>query len=325
METMLESHNLKGALMYYQIQDQIKEITQDSYNPDILTLGIINMEELEQCYHLFGFSYLTVVECKNDSQHLHGTLNSYYDYLFGIIQAVNPYQIIKLQDRLGIFIKMNLLLIVIIEDKDNSTNIRIHEFLDRLSLTNITQERLIFGFLEQFISADNTILERIEEEIASYEDMINDLKLDRNFNYKITGIRKKLLMLDNYYQQFVSIGEELEENSADIFNEENLHYFRVFSSRAERLSNNTRMLQEFSVHVRESYHAQLDYDLNRIMKIFTVVTTIFLPLTLIVGWYGMNFTSMPELTWKYGYLYVTLLCIIVAIICIIFFRKKKFM
>ncbi len=325
METMLESHNLKGALMYYQIQDQIKEITQDSYNPDILTLGIINMEELEQCYHLFGFSYLTVVECKNDSQHLHGTLNSYYDYLFGIIQAVNPYQIIKLQDRLGIFIKKNLLLIVIIEDKDNSTNIRIHEFLDRLSLTNITQERLIFGFLEQFISADNTILERIEEEIASYEDMINDLKLDRNFNYKITGIRKKLLMLDNYYQQFVSIGEELEENSADIFNEENLHYFRVFSSRAERLSNNTRMLQEFSVHVRESYHAQLDYDLNRIMKIFTVVTTIFLPLTLIVGWYGMNFTSMPELTWKYGYLYVTLLCIIVAIICIIFFRKKKFM
>lgn len=325
METMLESHNLKGALMYYQIQDQIKEITQDSYNPDILTLGIINMEELEQCYHLFGFSYLTVVECKNDSQHLHGTLNSYYDYLFGIIQAVNPYQIIKLQDRLGIFIKKNLLLIVIIEDKDNSTNIRIHEFLDRLSLTNITQERLIFGFLEQFISADNTILERIEEEIASYEDMINDLKLDRNFNYKITGIRKKLLMLDNYYQQFVSIGEELEENSADIFNEENLHYFRVFSSRAERLSNNTRMLQEFSVHVRESYHAQLDYDLNRIMKIFTVVTTIFLPLTLIVGWYGMNFTSMPELTWKYGYLYVILLCIIVAIICIIFFRKKKFM
>jgi magnesium transporter len=311
--------------MYYQIQDEIKEITQDNYNPDILTIGIIDLEELEQCYHLFGFSYLTVTECKNDSQHLHGTLNSYYDYLFGIILAINPKQIIKLQDRLGIFIKKNLLLIVIIEDKDNSTKIKIKELLDHLNLTKITQERLLFGFLEQFISEDNTILEKLEEEITLYEDMINDLKLDKNFNYKITGIRKKLLMLDNYYQQFISIGEELEENSADIFMEENLHYFRVFSSRAERLSNNTRMLQEFSIHVREAYHAQLDYDLNRIMKIFTVVTTIFLPLTLIVGWYGMNFTTMPELSWKYGYLYVTLLCIIVAIICIIFFRKKKFM
>jgi magnesium transporter len=61
------------------------------------------------------------------------------------------------------------------------------------------------------------------------------------------------------------------------------------------------------------------------MKLFTVVTTIFLPLTLIVGWYGMNFTTMPELGWSFGYVYVILLSIIVAIICYIFFKKKKFM
>jgi magnesium transporter len=311
--------------MYYQIQDEIKEVSIKKIDPNILTLGIITLQELEACYSQFGFSYLTVAECKNDSQHLHGTLNSYYDYLFGIILAINPHQIIKLQDRLGIFIKKNLLLIVIIEDRDNSTRIKIRELLEHLNLTRITQERLIFGFLEKFISEDNTLLERIEEEISVYEDMINALKLDKDFNYKLTAVRKKLLMLDNYYQQFVSIGEELEENSTDLFDQENLHYFRVFSSRAERLSNNTRMLQEYSVHVGEAYHAQLEYDLNRIMKIFTVVTTVFLPLTLIVGWYGMNFTSMPEITWRFGYLYVTILCVIVAIICFIYFRKKKFM
>ncbi len=311
--------------MYYQIQDKINEITLNDYNPDLLTIGIISLEELERCYQIFGFSYLTVAECKNDSQHLHGTLNSYFDYLFGIILAVNPRQIIKLQDRLGLFIKNNLLLIVIIEDKDDSTQLKIQELLEHLNLTKITLERMIFVFLETFISEDNTLLEKIENDISDYEDMINALKLEKDFNYKITAIRKKLLILDNYYQQFVSIGEELDENTSDIFNEENLHYFRVFSSRAERLSNNTRMLQEYTVHVREAYHAQLEYDLNRIMKIFTVMTTIFLPLTLIVGWYGMNFTSMPELTWRYGYLYIIILSVIVAIICLIFFRKKKFM
>lgn len=311
--------------MYYQLQDEIKQITLNDYDPDVLTIGVISLAELETCHNNFGFSPMTVTECKNDSQHLHGTLNSYYDYLFGIILAINPKQIIKLQDRLGIFIKKNILLIVIIEDRDNSTVLKIRELLEHLNLSILTLERLIFGFLETFVSQDNTILERMEAEIGSYEDMINANKLDRDFNYRITAIRKKLLMLDNYYQQFVTIGEELEENTADIFHEENLHYFSVFSSRAERLSNNTRMLQEYSDHVRESYHAQLDYDLNRIMKIFTVVTTIFLPLTLIVGWYGMNFTSMPEVTWRYGYLYVIVLSIIVAIICIIFFRKKRFM
>jgi magnesium transporter len=85
------------------------------------------------------------------------------------------------------------------------------------------------------------------------------------------------------------------------------------------------MLQEYSVQVREAYHAQLEYDLNKIMKMFTVVTTVFLPLTLIVGWYGMNFTTMPELTWKYGYLAVIIMSLAVIVFCMIIFKKKKFL
>lgn len=53
------------------------------------------------------------------------------------------------------------------------------------------------------------------------------------------------------------------------------------------------------------------------------VTTIFFPLTIIVGWYGMNFRYMPELSWRYGYLYVGLLSVLVIIILIIIGKKKK--
>jgi magnesium transporter len=311
--------------MYYQIQDEITKINSKDINPTQLTIGIITLEELEQCYSQFGFTYLTVTACKDDEQHLNGVFNSYYDYLFGIVIGINPGQIIKVQDRLGIYIKKNLLLIVIIEDTDDSTKIKLFDLLENMNLSKISQERLIFGFLERFIMDDYSLLVKIEDEISTHEDKINERKLNKDFNHQITEIRKKLLLLDNYYQQFVAIGEELEENAADIFSDDNLHYFRIFAGRAARLSNNTRMLQEYSVHVREAYHAQLEYDLNKIMKVFTVVTTVFLPLTLIVGWYGMNFTTMPEITWQYGYLYVIILSIIVAIICIIFFKKKKFM
>jgi len=310
--------------MYYQIKDEITKIKLKDINLELLTVGIISLEELEQCYNHFGFSYLTVEECKNDEQHLHGTLNSYYDYLFGVIIGINPGQIIKVQDRIGIYIKNNLLLIVIIEDTDDSTRIKLLDLLEHWNLSKITQERVIFGFLERFINDDYSLLVNIEAEISEHEDKINERNLDKDFNNQITVIRKKLLLLDNYYQQFIAIGEELEENAVDIFSEENLHYFRIFSGRATRLSNNTRMLQEYCVQVREAYHSQLDNDLNLIMKIFTVVTTVFLPLTLIVGWYGMNFTTMPELTWKYGYLFVILLSVIVAAICMLYFKKKKF-
>ena len=61
------------------------------------------------------------------------------------------------------------------------------------------------------------------------------------------------------------------------------------------------------------------------MKLFTMVTIIFQPLTLIVGWYGMNFKNMPELGWRFGYLYVIILSILVVGGILYYFKKKKYM
>lgn len=60
------------------------------------------------------------------------------------------------------------------------------------------------------------------------------------------------------------------------------------------------------------------------MQILTIVTTIFLPLTLLVGWYGMNFVGMPELTWKYGYPVVVVVSIVTVGISLWVCKKKKF-
>ena len=80
-------------------------------------------------------------------------------------------------------------------------------------------------------------------------------------------------------------------------------------------------LRESVTQVRESYQAQVDINLNHIMRIFTVITTICLPLTLIVGWYGMNF-DMPEYNWNHSYGMVIILSIAVVSMSIIFFKKK---
>ena len=62
------------------------------------------------------------------------------------------------------------------------------------------------------------------------------------------------------------------------------------------------------------FQAEIDIRQNRIMKILTVVTTIFLPLSLLVGWYGMNFAGMPELTWRYGYPAVIVVSLVIVLL-----------
>ena len=76
--------------------------------------------------------------------------------------------------------------------------------------------------------------------------------------------------------------------------------------------------------MRELFQAEIDIRQNHIMKILTIVTTIFLPLSLVAGWYGMNFAYMPELSWKYGYPAVIVVSALVTLICLLIMNKEKF-
>ena len=74
--------------------------------------------------------------------------------------------------------------------------------------------------------------------------------------------------------------------------------------------------------VREAYQALLDIESNKVMKLFTVITSIFLPLTLLVGWYGMNL-SMPETASRYTYPVVIIVSIAIVVGAIVYFKRKR--
>lgn len=94
--------------------------------------------------------------------------------------------------------------------------------------------------------------------------------------------------------------------------------------RLDRLQNETQLLREYASQVSSEYQAQVDIAQNRIMKLLTIVTTIFMPLSLIVGWYGMNFAYMPELGWRYGYPAVIAVSVLVVGGCVVYFRRKRY-
>ncbi|MBQ7687843.1 MAG: magnesium transporter, partial [Clostridia bacterium] len=132
-----------------------------------------------------------------------------------------------------------------------------------------------------------------------------------------------LLRMRNYYEQLLDITEAVEENENEIFDEARLLIVSNLSKKVVRLREDVDSLSSLISHLQDAYSAYLDLQLNRSMKVFTVMTSIFFPLTVIAGWYGMNFNSMPEFTWKYGYVYVIALSALVSAAVILIGKKKK--
>jgi len=83
--------------------------------------------------------------------------------------------------------------------------------------------------------------------------------------------------------------------------------------------------REVIASVQELFLSGTSNKMNEVMKLLTIISTIFIPLTFIVGVYGMNFTNLPEKDWKYGYFVIWGVMIVIAIGMLIYFRRRKWL
>lgn len=185
-------------------------------------------------------------------------------------------------------------------------------------------ERFLYDFLDQIVKDDLRLMEKYEDELDRMEQSIEDS--DENLpSGRLNDIRSDIRYLRIHYEQLMDLAQEFEENENNFFTVENLRYFRLFISRASRLRDTAMSLRDYTMQLRDLYKAQLDIKQNRIMTVLTVVTTIFMPLTLIVGWYGMNFRYMPELDWHWSYPVLIVISVIIVIASLLFFKHKKWL
>ena len=184
-------------------------------------------------------------------------------------------------------------------------------------------ERFIYDFLEQIIHEDARILENYEKRL----DVIDsDIEKGKEANLDVlSDIRGELRDLRIHYSQLIDVAQEFEENENNFFRSDQLRFFRLFSNRVSRLYGIVNSLLDYTGQIRDTYQSRLDVKQNHIMTVLTIVTTVFMPLTLIVGWYGMNFRYMPELESVWGYPVVIAVSALIVIISLAFFKRKKWL
>lgn len=212
-------------------------------------------------------------------------------------------------------------LMVFIQENSGQAYSMVREIIEASKDNQTSISTLFISFMEKIIVGHIDQHEMIEDEIALLENaFLTDRK---NIGPgRILVLQKKLLMFKRFYEQLQHMLDDIQETKHGLVDEENMRLFTLYTRRIERLLRNVLVLREYVTQVRESYEAETDISLNRIMRLFTVVTVIFLPLTLIVGWYGMNL-QMPEFQWIWSYPLVILISIIIVVFTIVFFKKNK--
>lgn len=218
-----------------------------------------------------------------------------------------------------IFLKQNSLLLVSDEKRYLKGILR---QLAGGNQADISFGRLLYEFFEKMVEKDADKLAQMERKVSALED---DVLLDResgNFVQQIVTLRRQLRVLKRYYEQILDIFSYVEGNDNGFFDNRVLKAFRMLTGKVNRLYQGVGNLRDSISQVREAYQAEVDIELNETMKVFTVITTIFLPLTLIAGWYGMNL-NMPEYASPYAYPTVILVSLLVVVGEIVYFKKKK--
>lgn len=188
----------------------------------------------------------------------------------------------------------------------------------------VSNEQLLYRFFIRLFWGDMEYLDRLELEINSNVTRLLSGELNNTLDIVISR-RRELLRLKHYYEQIDTIFDEIAINDNHLLSALAIKRLTILGARTDRYLNKVNNLQELVSQMQDTYQSQLSIQQNNLMKLFTVITTIFLPLTLLVGWYGMNFAYMPELHWQYGYLLIIIVSIGIVVSLILYFKHKKWL
>lgn len=190
-------------------------------------------------------------------------------------------------------------------------------------LVGKTPEQIMYRLFCRLVENDVQVLDVIYKQLAALEGEIPRDNA-RFFLQKMYTMKHSIYQLFRYYHQLTEMAEDLIEWDESFLKMEDMGCFDRFIVRTKRLSDDMEIMREYAMEIWEIYQSQISIRQNDIMKVLTIVTTIFLPLSLLAGWYGMNFEYMPEISWKYGYVMAIAMSVCIVVFSLVLFRRKKY-
>lgn len=182
----------------------------------------------------------------------------------------------------------------------------------------------LLDFMQFLVQDDVYYLQKYEENLSKLEDELKHGKA-KNLNAHLMDVRKDLNALGMYYEQLSDLAATLDTVVLQEKNELGSSLLALFIARVKQLYSMVQTIKDFTAQINNLSQSIIAAKQNNITNLLTGVTTIFLPLTLVTGWFGMNFTYLPLIHSRAGFIgtcWFVFICIILEII--IFWKNNLF-
>lgn len=181
--------------------------------------------------------------------------------------------------------------------------------------------QIVLATVDQYFD----VVHGIEDEVILFEETHGGDVKGKDFSSDVFGLKRRIFKVKRV---IVPMDELLEDFKAreDVFRRGRS---RQILNKIQSKISRQKMILDFSEEmideIKDNYITYNSYRMNRIIHVLTIISAFFLPLTLIAGIYGMNFSNMPELEWTYGYFMILGLMLLISMSMFIFFKYKKWM
>ncbi len=183
---------------------------------------------------------------------------------------------------------------------------------------------LVYSILDYIIDNYFLVLEKTGEKIESLEEEVLTASSKETIK-KIHELKREIIAIKKLVWPMRDILSGMMKPENEFISESLLMYLRDAYDHIIEIMETIEAYKDFLAGLHDIYLSNISQRMNEIMKVLTLISTIFIPLTFLAGLYGMNFKYMPELEWHYGYYFLVFIMLILALAMVKYYKRKKWL
>lgn len=311
-------------------ENKVLNISELEYNKDsdaiqwVIITGLHDVGIIEQVGVVFNIHNLVLEDILNTGQR--PKVDFFDENIFIVLKNLhfNASKSEIIHEQVSIILGKNFVLCFV--EKDDNLFFPIKERLrsSGSKMRNSGSDYLAYALMDIIIDHYFILLEKMEEHLDFYENKIINGERSNVLN-SVYKLKRENLSLNNAIWPLRELVAQLERAEPGLIKKKNSIYFRDLYDHTIQVIERTGVYRDLLTALLELHLSGSGNRTNEVMKVLTVISTIFMPLTFIAGVYGMNFRNMPELFVPWAYFAVLGIMVMIAILMLIYFKRKKWL